>query len=443
MKQYTSLILIIILVISSSASATIYRGVSSSGHVTFTDKPQYGQEFSLIEVSKTKPSAKKLNAENSNVWISPHIYDKKKSNPDELHNLSADFDDAIFDNWLSSYWNCSNSFERVDLVHDNLFRIFTRNHPIVIPIVKRNNKSLELYYSEKIKYLYDSKQKVLLSYRNNKKLKVLYVCAEQDVPQFYKDHYATYLINQGFLSEHGLGKNIDIKHGSNFLEKECRRAYELKEYEIARSTCGLAAVDTNNMIANYYLGMLYRFNYGGDINLEASYKHTLAAANAGFSSAYSWLAWHYDFGKGVKRDIGKSLYWRIASVDSGHLKNAASVAKYYMQGIGVKKDYVQAAVWLTIAARDGDSHAQNKLGCLYANGVGLKQNDNLAHHWILKSRRQNNLKAIFNLAVLYEQGRIVRDGKGYSISLYKHAKKYGITQSLDILDKYDRVWKIK
>ncbi len=441
MKNYSSLLLLfIILVASTNTNATIYREVSSSGHVTFTDKSPYGHKLSLNEVSKTKYHTKISKVDKKNKWISPNIHDKRISSPDELHNLSADFDDAIFDNWLSSYWDCSNNFERVDLVHNNLFRIFTRYHPIVIPIVKRNNKSLELYYSEKIKYLYDNKQQVLLSYRNNKKFKVLYVCADQDVPQFYKEHYATYLINQKFLAGHGLGKNIEIKDGKKFLEQECRRAYESKEYDNARSTCGLAAANSKNMIANYYLGMLYRFNYGGDINLETSYKHTLAAANAGFSSAYSWLAWHYDFGKGVKKDIGKSLYWRIASVDAGHLKNAASVANHYMQGISVKKDYAQAAVWLTIAAKAGDSHAQNKLGCMYANGVGLKQNDKLAHHWILKSRRQNNLKAIFNLAVLYEQDRIVRDGKGYSISLYNHAKKYGITRSSDIIDKYDRIW---
>jgi len=202
----------------------------------------------------------------------------------------------------------------------------------------------------------------------------------------------------------------------------------------------LASVNEKNIAASYYLGMLYRFNNGGDRDFNKSYQYTIKAANAGFSPAYSWLAWHYNFAKGVPQNTQLALKWYIAAVDSGQLKTAKTVANFYMKGKGVEKDFAQAAVWLTIASKAGDDHAQNKLGCMYANGVGVKQDFKLAHHWILKSHNQYNPKGIFNLAVLYDQGKVVQDGKGYAKKLYKKAKDRGLNTTTDIVDKYDRIW---
>jgi len=428
---------------SASSYATIYREVSSSGHVTFTDSPSDDPVSSSIVIIKQQTADKTTDLARENRLISPNKDNKTITRPDDLQNLTADFDDAILDNWLSSYWDCTNHFQRVDFQHKKFLQFFSQNSPLVIPIVNRNDKSLKLYYSENIKYELDTKQKVLLSYRNNAKPQVLYICAEDDVPQHYKNRFDTYLINQIFLAGHGKGPNLDIKDGAKFLDQECRLTYEDKEYKNARGTCALAATNDNNVAAKYHLGMLYRFNTGGNIDYQTSYKHTLAAANAGFSPAFSWLAWHYEFGKGLTPNYAEALRWRIAAVDAGHMEAAKSIAKYYMQGLGVETDHVQAAVWLLIAARGGDSHAQNMLGCMYANGVGLEQNYELAYHWINKSKQQNNPKALFNLAMLYEQDKIIKDGKGSADALYERARQRGITRTSDIIDKYDRVWAIE
>ncbi|MGD8526896.1 MAG: tetratricopeptide repeat protein [Thioalkalispiraceae bacterium] len=356
-----------------------------------------------------------------------------------MYDLTGSFDDAILDNWLSSYWDCSNHFERVDLKYNNVLYFFSQHSPLVIPIIEQQNKSFRLFYSSQFDFQLDTKKQVLLKKTNKEKSKVMYICDEQVVPQHYRDGYATYRVNQDFLSGHSQGENIAIKDGARFLEQECRRTYQAKEYELARSTCGLAAANEKNVIAKYYLGMLYRYNQGGEIDLEASFKNISDAANAGFSPAFGWLAWHYNFGKSVKKDYREALRWYVAAVDSGEFNLAESVAGFYMYGKGVEVDYKQAAAWLLIAARAGDSHAQNKIGCMFANGVGVRQDYQLAHHWILKSSRQNNPKAIYNLAVLYDAGKIVKNGKGYASELYRKAAKYGLRKSTDITDKLDRV----
>ena len=434
-NRYACLFILMSTLLSSmGAHAAIYREVSPSGHVTFTDSPL------PYEVIRTPSVNDNIDVTKNNKWVSPNLKIKKIARLDELQDLTDDFDEAILDNWLSRSWDCTNHFERIDFKENKFLQFFSKDSPLVIPVVSQKNKLFELAYSKSIRYQFDATEKLLLNYRNQSKPYILYVCAEKDVPQRYRDRYSKYLITQEFLTGHSEGRGIEIKDGKKFLEQECRRTFEAKEYKDARTNCSLASTNKNNIAAKYYMGMLYRFNTGGESDYSLSYKQTLASAQSGFSPAYEWLAWHYRFGKGVTQNYEKALRWSIAAVDSGNLKVALSVAKFYMQGLGVEKDYTQAAVWLLIAARAGDSHAQNTLGCLYANGVGVKQDLKLAHHWIRESHYQSNPKAIFNLAVLYEQGKISKHGKSFSIPLYERAKRIGITRSDDIIDKYDRVW---
>ncbi len=428
-------LLFILVLVSAQVQAEIYREVSPEGYVVFTDRPS--REYTPPQ---SQAAPKPIVARKQNKWISPNKREKIVARQDMLHNLTSHFDDAIFDNWLSSSWDCSYHFQRIDLAHNKYLQFFSPTAPLVIPIIKRNNKDLELFYSSKIKYQYDTEQKVLLSHRNNSEPEVLYICDEHDVLQQFRDNYDIYLINQQFLAGHSTGDSVVIKDGARFLEQECRRAYQDKEYKNARSTCGLAAANRKNIVAHYYLGMLYRYNRGGEIDNKKAYYHTSQAADAGFSPAYGWIAWHYRFSKGIKQDLSKALMWSIRAVDAGNMDSAISVANAYMQGKGTEQDIAQAAVWYLIAARAGDDHAQNRLGCMYANGVGVKQNYKLAHEWILKSHNKNNPKGTFNLAILYKYDKIVKNGASYSIPLFASVKKLGLVHSTDIIDKHDRIW---
>lgn len=423
--------IIILLVISKISCAEIYRSINSSGQITFTDRSSIS--------SKNTPTGY-TNPDRNRKYVTPVAGKKWDLKPEDLHDLTGNFDESILDNWLSSYWDCSNHLERIDLKYRNRLSFFTRNAPLVIPIVEQHDKAFKLFYSSEVSYKLDVKQQVLLKTYNKTKQEVIFFCDEKDVPQHYKDRYSTYLVNQDFLSGHSQGRNIAIKDGAKFLENECRRAYKAKEYELARSTCELAAANDKNIIAKYFLGMLYRYNWGGDIDLEKSFEYTKDAADAGFSPAYGWLAWHYNFGKVVNKDYRKALHWYKTAVDAGDPETAIAVANFYLRGKGVAIDYEQAAVWLLIAARAGNDHAQNKIGCMFANGVGVEQNYKLAYYWIRKSSQKNNPKAIFNLAVLYDRGKVVKDGSGYASELYKKSAKYGLRKSADIIDKLDRIW---
>ncbi len=392
------------------------------------------------DIGKYGLKKKEKDAFSNSFVISPNIILKRNTEIAELENLIDDFDEVILDAWITARRDCLSGFQRIDLKYKNYLSLHANRKPVIIPIVRQNNKTFDLEYSLRYRYQFDTEKKVLLVTYTKGRQEVLYLCSENDVPIIYQDIYTTYLINQNFLAEHSQGPRIVIDDGAKFLDKDCRLAFLEKKYKKARSVCDLAAASSKSGIAHHYLGMLYRFEWGGALDYKTSFKHTLKAVGVGYSDSYSWLAWHYNFGKGVAKDFEKALKWRIASVDAGNLEGAYVLAKYYIKGEAVKQDFKEAIKWLEIAAEAGNSNAQNKIGCMYANGVGVKQDYKKAYHWIRESKYQNNPKAVYNLAVLYERNLIFKDGSFQAKRLYDLARKKGITKSTDIIDKYDRIW---
>ena len=435
-----SALIVSMMLIADTAWADIYRSVSSSGHIIFSDRPMPGSQSEVIAKRDTKVIERDKTTQKSK-WASPNIDLNKVTHVRDLTDLTEFFDETVFDNWLSKSWKCDSHFERVDLKYNTVLSFFTgKNAPIVIPVLEKKGNYLRLLYSMAMNFQLDIEKKILLRNHIGKPGEVLYICDEKDVPQRYRNQYVTYWLNQKFLSGHSEGDNLVISDGAKFLEQECRRAYKAKDYRLARSTCGLAAADDKNIISKYYLGMLYRYAWGGDIDLPNSFKYTREAAHAGFSPAFAWLGWHYKFGKSVAINYPEALRWFVADVDAGDPGNAITVADFYLHGKGVELDYAAAAVWLLIAANHGDSHAQNKIGCMFANGIGVQQDYKQAYGWIMKSSQQNNPKAIYNLAVLNENGKISHGDRETAIAFYAKAAKYGLYKSSDIIDKLDRVW---
>ena len=436
----TSVVLImlgLLLLLGSEVQAKIFREVSSSGHVTFTDKPSDNAQ--LIDIDGRKRDALEAGLK-YNKPIRLQKPDQRIQSIEQLQNLTAYFDDSILQNWLSKYHDCSNHLQRVDLRYQKYLQFFSENSPLVIPIIGRSHKSFDLYYSGSVRYRYDTEEKVLVVYRNNMDPRILYVCPERYVPRRYVNHYYKYLINQDFIEGHSRGDDIAIEDGAEFLQQECRLNYKKKEYKLARTSCRIAAASRENVAAQYYMGMLYRFSFGGEQDLKTAYKYTRASAEAGFSPAFAWMGWHYEFGKGLEINYAEALRWHIAAVDAGHLKSSKPVSRYYLQGIGGEQDFSQAAVWLTIAARAGDSHAQNSLGCMYANGIGLQPDFDKALHWINESHKQGNPKAIYNLAVLYKNNKVPGYTSDHAIPLFKRAASFGIFRTSDIQNHFDRLW---
>jgi len=213
-------IFFILLVVSSTSYAEIYREVSPSGIVTFTDKS--------TGFSNNNTKAKRVSSTTRN---------RASISLDSLHNLSDSFDDSIFDGWLSLYPDCTNHLQRIDLKHKKFLQFFSQNSPLVIPIVNRKGNSFGLYYSTNVRYQLDTLKNVLIVYRTKSKPRVLYRCENNNVPRYYKDRYDAYLINQNFLADQSIGNKIEINDGAEFLLQECRRAFEAKEYKTARSIC--------------------------------------------------------------------------------------------------------------------------------------------------------------------------------------------------------------
>ena len=438
-KLFCYLQAIILLTVAFDTSAELNRRVNELGQVTFSDRqPTDGISLRYKADINEPLNSEKPSGQNSRSPSSS----QRINNLEDLKNLTHNFDSKILSEWLSSYSDCSNHFFRVDFKYKNYLSFFTHDGPLVIPVVKHTGNQVDLYYSTSYRFEFDTQRNVILSYVNGKNPKVLYRCDEQQIPKRYVNNYYKYLINQSFINGHSLGDNIEVNDGIRFLQQECRADYQSKKYKKARTTCGLASVHDKNHAARYYLGMLYRFNWGGKIDLHKSYKYTLESANKGFSPAFGWLAWHYDFGKGIEPDYAEALRWRIAAVDAGHLEAAKSIAKYYLQGKAVEQDYSQAVVWLVIAAKTGDSHAQNMLGCMYANGIGIQQNYFHAIYWIRKSEKTGNPKAIFNLAVLYANNIVPNKGVADSVPLFDKANRFGIYKSSDINNIYDRLWHV-
>ena len=151
----------------------------------------------------------------------------------------------------------------------------------------------------------------------------------------------------------------------------------------------LKAAENGDSEANYYIGVMYYYGEGAEINKPEAYKWYLKATYKGNADAMEAIAMQYHSGQGVTQDFEKAMYWYKKALDKGNTPYNNIGALYY-SGSGVSKDYAVALSWFVKAANAGSMMASNSVGEMYLDGEGVEKNYNEALNWFKKASESNS-----------------------------------------------------
>lgn len=140
---------------------------------------------------------------------------------------------------------------------------------------------------------------------------------------------------------------------------DARAAYEREDYETAAKLYRTRA-EAGDAEAQYRMGMMLRFGWGVDKDIDGAVKQLRGAADRQHPQAQAELGTLYRLGRGVKEDPVEAARLLRAAAAAGVGMAQLSIGRMYRDGIGVPKDVVEAYAWLTAAANnnvmDGLAH---------------------------------------------------------------------------------------
>lgn len=166
-----------------------------------------------------------------------------------------------------------------------------------------------------------------------------------------------------------------IKHkgGDHFYEFGClafngNRSFS-PCYEQAYSCFKQSAIEFNNLVSQFNLGVMYCS------------------------------------GLGVKKDDEEAFYWFLRSAENGYEKAQTIVAKYLIDGSSVERNYIKALHWLRLAMSQGNAEAYYYTSKVYKDGLGVDANINASLDYLKTSANLGCDLAQFEYGrYLYELG---------------------------------------
>lgn len=200
--------------------------------------------------------------------------------------------------------------------------------------------------------------------------------------------------------------------------KKAKRAYKDGDFDKARKYFERAS-DDNNIVADWYLGHMYRL------------------------------------GRGVQRDDAKafSYYGRVADAfdseesDQNRLRIMVDalvrVADYYRTGskaAGVPQNFDRASRIYRLAATYGHPASQYALGLMAMRGQGMRKQPEQGLRWLLAAAKKRYAPAEAALGDLYWKGEIVRRDRTRAIMWYLLARS--TTRPGEQPEIYDRLDKM-
>jgi hypothetical protein len=200
--------------------------------------------------------------------------------------------------------------------------------------------------------------------------------------------------------------------------KKAKRAYKDGDFDKARKYFERAS-DDNNIVADWYLGHMYRL------------------------------------GRGVPQDDAKafSYYGRVADAfdseesDQNRLKIMVDalvrVADYYRTGskaAGVPQNFERASRIYRLAATYGHPASQYALGLMAIGGQGMREQPEQGLRWLLAAAKKRYAPAEAALGDLYWKGEIVQRDHTRAIMWYLLARSS--TRPADQPEIYDRLDKM-
>jgi hypothetical protein len=211
---------------------------------------------------------------------------------------------------------------------------------------------------------------------------------------------------------------IDILFWTDDFKKG-KKAYKNGNYQRALKFFRRAS-DDGNMVADWYLGHMYRTGRG------------VAREDATAYSYYSRVAELYD---PDEPDLPRLRICVDATV---------RIADYQRTGIaaaGIAKNPALAArTYLKIATTYGHPSAQYALGIMNIRGEGVKQNPQQGLKWLIAAARKRHAPSEAYLGDLYWEGKLVRIDRTRAVMWYILAQQSARPEeNPEIFDRFDRL----
>lgn len=184
--------------------------------------------------------------------------------------------------------------------------------------------------------------------------------------------------------------------------KKAKRAYRNGNYERALRFFRRAS-DDGNIVADWYLGHMYRQGRGVQQNDATAYTY------------YSRVAEHYD------PDEDDQTKLRVI-VDA--MIRQADYQRVGIASIGMKPSPQMAArTYMKIATTYGHPAAHFALGIMNVEGQGVSTNPQQGLKWLMAAARKRYAPAEAYLGELYWQGRIVKGDRTRAVMWYILARE--------------------
>jgi TPR repeat protein len=184
--------------------------------------------------------------------------------------------------------------------------------------------------------------------------------------------------------------------------KKAKNAYQAGKYERALKYFRRAS-DDGNIVADWYLGHMYRLGRGVPRDDATAYSY------------YSRVADLYD--------PDESDLNRLRVIVDAMVR----VADYQRTGVasaGIPQDLVSAArTYLKVATTYGHPSAQFALGLMNIKGQGMRKNPQQGLKWLIAAARKRQPQAEAYLGELYWEGTIVRQDRTRAVMWYVLARE--------------------
>lgn len=184
--------------------------------------------------------------------------------------------------------------------------------------------------------------------------------------------------------------------------KKAKRAYRNGNYDRAVKLFRRAS-DDGNIVADWYLGHMYRQGRG------------VPRDDARAFTYYTRVAEHYDPDEGdqnririvVDAMVRLADYQRMGAVNAGLQPNPQAAARSYLK----------------IATAYGHPAAHFALGVMSIKGQGMKKNPQQGLKWLMAAARKRYAPAEAYLGELYWEGKLVRGDRTRAVMWYMLARQ--------------------
>ena len=175
------------------------------------------------------------------------------------------------------------------------------------------------------------------------------------------------------------------------LEKAIKN-YHVKNYKEALNA--FKKLSKNHTEAAYYLGLMYFYGYGVNIDYNSAYKLIRKAWEGLFPDAIYMLGVCYEEGKGVEKDLLQAYKFYEAAAKNESVLALLKIAKFCEEGIVVKKSLKSAIEIYVKLTKVNNAYAMYKIGSFYLEGKGLKKSIQNAYNWLNKALTAGSVEAM-------------------------------------------------